>query len=919
MWLVRTALRFPYLVLVIALAVVSLGTIFLSKIPSDLLPIFNTPAVQVVTFYNGMPPEVVEGDISSRMQRWTGQSVGISHQEAKSMTGVSIVKDFFREDISMESAMSQVTSYAMSDLFYLPPGTIPPMVMPFDPTASVPLCLVSVSSETMSEQQLYDVAYYELRNRLQSIRGVVAPAVYGGVLRRIFAYLDREKLEARQLSPMDVVRAIQDQNVFIPTGNAKLGDLDYMITTNAMVDQIPELNDLLIKIVDGKPVFLRDVANAENTQSIQTNVVRINGRRQVYIPIYRQPGANTIEIVNEIRTKLTQIRQRVVDMYEGADDVLLEVVMDQSIFVRDSISALEHEGLIGAFLAGLVVLLFIGSVRSMLIILLSLPLSALAAFIGLYLSGNTINSMTLGGLALAVGLIVDQAIVTLENISRHLSMGKTSIRAAFDGASEVAGPVFVATITIMVVFFPVVLLSGISKYLFTPLAISVILAMGASYLVALTIVPLCCARFLKPHPGTGSGGSEHEPAFFQAIGRTYASILERVLQRKTLVGISVMVFFLISLGLVPGVPWSSVPTKIGQELFPATDSGQFTIFVRAPSGTRIENTEILIEGVENEVQDVIGQWDPRDEMDSSDLQMLISDLGVLMDWPAAYTSNTGPMDAFMLVQLKENRSRSSIEYSVLLRDRLAERFPGIEFAFDTGGILTAALNFGLPSPIDIQVTGSKLEVGQEIARTISDEIRQIDGAVDVRVAQRLDYPSIHIVIDRVKAAYLGITPEEVVKNIVTATNSSVTFSPSFWIDKKKRNHYFIGAQYPEGEINSFATLENIPIRPRTGDSEEPVLLRNIATFERTTGPTVVNHVNITRVTNVYVNVVGRDVGSVVNDIEQRLDSSPRMKALMAEYSDKGYRWQIKGEISRPGSRSGSSRLDFSSPRCWSTW
>ncbi|MGE4613896.1 MAG: efflux RND transporter permease subunit, partial [Planctomycetota bacterium] len=257
---------------------------------------------------------------------------------------------------------------------------------------------------------------------------------------------------------------------------------------------------------------------------------------------------------------------------------------------------------------------------------------------------------------------------------------------------------------------------------------------------------------------------------------------------------------------------------------------------------------------------------------------------------------TGPMDAFMLVQLKENRSRSSIEYSVLLRDRLAERFPGIEFAFDTGGILTAALNFGLPSPIDIQVTGSKLEVGQEIARTISDEIRQIDGAVDVRVAQRLDYPSIHIVIDRVKAAYLGITPEEVVKNIVTATNSSVTFSPSFWIDKKKRNHYFIGAQYPEGEINSFATLENIPIRPSTGDSEEPVLLRNIATFERTTGPTVVNHVNITRVTNVYVNVVGRDVGSVVNDIEQRLDSSPRMKALMAEYSDKGYRWQIKGEI-----------------------
>lgn len=896
MWLVRSALRFPYLVLVLTLAVISLGSIFLTRIPSDLLPIFKTPAVQIVTFYNGMPPEIVEGDISSRMQRWTGQSVGISHQEAKSMTGVSIVKDFFREDISMESAMSQVTSYAMSDLFYLPPGTIPPMVMPFDPTASVPLCLVSVSSETMSEQQLYDVAYYELRNRLQSIRGVVAPAVYGGVLRRIFAYLNREELEARQLSPMDVVRAIQEQNVFIPTGNAKLGDLDYMITTNAMVDEIPELNDLLIKIVDGKPVFLRDVAKAENTQSIQTNVVRINGRRQVYIPIYRQPGANTIEIVNEIRAKLTQIRQRVVDMYEGADDVLLEVVMDQSIFVRDSISALEHEGLIGAFLAGLIVLLFIGSVRSMLIILLSLPLSALAAFIGLYFSGNTINSMTLGGLALAVGLIVDQAIVTLENISRHLSLGKTPVRAALDGASEVAGPVFVATITIMVVFFPVVLLSGISKFLFAPLAISVILAMGASYLVALTIVPLCCARFLKTRSAGESGDAEHEPAFFRVIGRNYAALLERVLKRRMLVGISVVVFFLISLGLVPGIPWNIAPTKVGQELFPATDSGQFTIFVRAPSGTRIEDTEQLIDGVENEIQDVVGQWDPRDEVSTSDLQMLISNLGVLMDWPAAYTPNTGPMDAFMLVQLKENRSRSSIEYASLLRERLTDRFPGIEFAFDTGGILTAALNFGLPSPIDVQVTGSKLEVGQEIARTISEEIRQVEGAVDVRVAQRLDYPSVHIVIDRVKAAYLGITPEEVVKNIITATNSSVTFNPSFWIDKKKRNHYFIGAQYPEGEINSFATLENIPIRATKGDSTEPVLLRNIATFERTTGPTVVNHVNITRVTNVYANVVGKDLGSVVSDIEQRLEESPRLQALMAEYMDKGYRWEIRGEI-----------------------
>ncbi len=898
MWLVRLALRSPYFVLVVALAIVSLGVIFLSRIPADLLPIFKTPAVQIVTFYNGMPPEVVEGDITSRIERWTGQSVGIEHQEAKSMTGVSIVKDFFREDISMESAMSQVTSYAMSDLFYLPPGTIPPMVMPFDPTASVPLCLVSVSSETMSEQQLYDVAYYELRNRLQSIRGVVAPAVYGGVLRRILAYVDREALQARGLTPMDVVRAIQKQNVFIPTGNAKLGNLDYMVTTNAMVDAISELDDILIKVVDGSPVFLRDVAQAKNSQSIQTNVVRINGRRQVYIPIYRQPGANTIEIVDEIRTKLAQIRQRVVDMYEGAGDVLLEVVMDQSIFVRESISALQGEGLIGAGLAALVVLLFIASVRSMMIILISLPLSILAAFIGIFFSGNTINSMTLGGLALAIGLIIDQSIVVLENVSRHLGMKKSPIRAALDGAGEVAGPVLVATITIMVVFFPVVLLTGIARFLFTPLAVSVILAMAASFVVSLTVVPLCCARFLKPtsDDSHGEDDSAHEPAFMRRLGVVYSRLLERVLGARLLMAGVVLAFLFVSVGLLPGIPWGITPTKIGQELFPATDSGQFTIFVRAPSGTRIESTEELIGKVENEVKSVIGTWDPRDVDPNSDLQMLISNLGVLMDWPAAYTPNAGPMDAFILVQLKGERKRSSQEYAALLRARLNEKFPGIETSFDTGGILTAALNFGLPSPIDIQITGSKLEVGQDYARAIVEEVQQVEGTVDVRIAQRLDYPGVHVNIDRTRAGYLGITPDEVVRNIVTATNSSVTFQPSFWIDKKKRNHYFIGAQYPEDEINSFSTLENIPIRATDGTDAEPSLLRNIAKLERTSGPTVVNHLNITRVTNVYANVAGRDLGSVVADIEDRLENSTRIRELTGEYGDKGYRVDVRGEI-----------------------
>ncbi len=397
--MIRLALRNPYVVIVAALATIVLGITSFRKIPADLLPIFKTPAVQIVTFYPGMPPEVMERDIMSRLERWTGQSVGIEHQEAKAMLGVSVVKDFFREGISLDTAMSQVTSYAMSDMYYLPPGTIPPMVMPFDPTASVPLCLVSVSSPRMNEQELYDIAYFELRNRLQSLQGVIAPAVYGGKLRRILAYVDRGKLEARNLSPMDVVRALKKQNVFIPAGNMKIGSIDYQIFANSMPAQVDELNDMPIAIRDGVPVMMRDVAQVKDSSQIQTNVVRINGRRQVYIPIYRQPGANTIEIVNAIQLNLERILQRLREMDPKAGDLAIEVVLDQSVYVRGALRALQLEGLLGAAFAALVVLLFLRRLRSTIVVLVSLPLAILAALIGLYFSGATLNTMTIGGLA----------------------------------------------------------------------------------------------------------------------------------------------------------------------------------------------------------------------------------------------------------------------------------------------------------------------------------------------------------------------------------------------------------------------------------------------------------------------------------------------------------------------------------------
>jgi multidrug efflux pump subunit AcrB len=897
--MIRLALKNPHLIVVLALAVLVVGVASYEKIPADLLPIFKTPAVQIVTFYPGMPPEVMERDIMSRMQRWTGQSVGIEHQEGKAMLGVCIVKDFFREDISMDTAMSQVTSYAMSDLFYLPPGTIPPMVMPFDPTASVPLCLVAISSPTMSEKELYDVAYFELRNRLQSIQGVIAPAVYGGKLRRIMAYVDRGKLEARGLSIMNVVQALRNHNVLIPAGNAKMGTTDYQIFTNALPDRVADLNLIPVKVVNGSPVLLRDVGEVRDAAQIQTNVVRTNGRREVYIPIYRQPGANTIEIVDALKAELDQILRRLREMDPRAKDLVLSVVMDQSVGVRQSIRGLQIAAGLGALLAGGVVLLFLRSLRSTLIIVLAIPLSILAAIIGLFYTGDTVNAMTLGGLALAVGILVDQSIVVLENVVRHARMGKTPFQAALEGTQEVALPILVSTITFIVVFYPVVFLSGLARFLFTPLAVAATIAIIASYLMSITLVPAYCARFLHVRP---------TPALQEAVGpmgRSYVRILSGVLRVRYLVVLLTLAAFALSVPLL---------LLSGQELFPSIDAKQFMMFVRMPSGTRLEVTEETIQAVEQELVKLIGEPDPTfalgdEQIRESNMQIMISNIGVLMDWPAAYTPNTGPMDGFVLVQLKGHRGKpNTFEYVQQLREQLPSMFPGVEFSFDTGGMLTAALNMGEPAPIHFQVAGSNLESSMQIAQTIQREVKQVLGAADVRISQRLDYPIIHVDMDKTLAQLQGVTTSDVMQNLVSATNSSINFDPAFWIDPKNGNHYFIGAQYREEDINSLDTLRDVPI---TGaGSVRPALLRNVAEFRRTTGPAVINHHNITRVIDLYANVLaGHDAGTVVRAIEARLRENPELcvaasrsprgeffKVEGGAFKGKGYTIQLAGEV-----------------------
>ncbi len=898
--MIRKAIDHPHLIAVAALGTIVLGITSYQRIPADLLPIFETPAVQIITFYPGMPPEVMERDIMSRLERWTGQSVGIEHQEAKAMLGVSVVKNFFREGISLDTAMSQVTSYAVSDMFYLPPGTIPPMVMPFDPTASVPLCLVSVSSPTMNEKELYDVAYFELRNRLQSIQGVIAPAVYGGKLRRILAYVNREKLEVRNLSPMDVVRALHRQNVFIPAGNIKIGEIDYQIFANAMPAEVDELNRIPISIHNGAPVLLGDLGQVADSSQIQTNVVRINGRRQVYIPVYRQPGANTIEIVDSIKRNLARILQRLREMDPRAQDLALEVVLDQSVYVRDSIKGLQIAGGLGALLAALVVFLFVRSLRSTVVVIVAIPLSILAAFIGLFYSGDTINAMTLGGLALAVGILVDQSIVVLENVVRHARAGKSAAQAAYDGAKEVALPILVSTVAFIVVFYPVVFLSGMAKFLFTPLALAATFAIIASYLISMTLIPVYCAHFLKPDENQ----STKNQAFGDAMAARYSELVSKALARRRWVITGAGALFVVAVILL---------TLTGSELFPQVDAGQFQMFVRLPSGTRIEKTEATIEEIEKLLIDEIGQPDPQyprvERHPSSNLRILISNIGVLMDWPAAYTPNTGPMDAFVLVQLKQKRGLpGTFAYVTRLREKLRERFPGVEVSFDTGGLLTAALNMGEPAPIHLQVAGSNLTTSHQIAKVIAEETAGVPGTTDVRIAQRLDYPIIDLEIDRIKAAYAGVDVEDIMKNLVTATNSSINFEPAFWIDERNGNHYFIGAQYAEADLISLDTLRDIPITGSKG--EPPVPLGNLVRFGRKTGPAVINHRNITRVIDVYATILpGHDLGSVVSAIEKRLLQSRELEPVRrqsdrggyfevtgAAFAGKGYSFNLRGEV-----------------------
>lgn len=855
MGLVKFALNNRHAVSVIAIAIVVLGLVAIWIIPVDILPIFRAPAVQVMTFYSGMPAGVVEKNITNRLERWTGQANGTVLQESKSMVGVSIIRNYFGDTTDPNSALTQVNSLALSNLRYLPPGTLPSIVLPFDPSATMPTCILSVSSEKHGEGELQDIGRYELRNVIQSVPGAVAPAVFGGKVRAIMAYVDRDKIEARNLSPVEVVDAISDSNIMLPTGGARIGDIDYQIDSDSMYESPEAMGYVPLKLASGNSTFLRDVGSVEDASRIQTGTVRINGRRQVYVPVYRQQGASTLSVVDGVKASLPKMAERV------PEGVKPEVVMDQSVYVRGAIESLLHEGVLGAGLASLMILIFLGSFRTTVIAVTCIPLSILGAIACLLASGNTINAMTLGGLALAIGPLVDNAIVVLENTHRHLSMRdvkKSATQGALDGAGEVALPVLVATCTTIIVLVPIAFTPGMGKFLFRPLALSVTFAMLASYGLSLTLVPAWCASWLKPHDDHGDHHKKtfieklHAPVerFLNLLVQIYGRMLNFVLRHRLPVFLVSVVLFAASLTLGP---------KLGQELFPEVDAGQLVITVRGTTGTRLEVHEKTVIEVEEAIKNVIPK---------SDLSMIISELGLVPDWSAAYTPNTGPQDAVLKVQLTEQRTKTAQQYAVELRQALNTQFPGVEFAFNTGGLVSAALNYGALSPINIQIAGKKTTEARKLARQVLQAAREVPGAADVRIMQRFDYPQLFIEVDRSKAADLGLSQQDVIRNVVTCLNSSIQFSRNFWIDPVSGNQYWVGVQYREEAVDSIDDLMNIPIRSKNAD--RTVLLRNVAKLHRTSAPAEIVHTNYSPVIEVMANVAGRDAGSVASEIEAKI-------------------------------------------------
>ena len=860
------SLRNPHFIVVGTLITALLGLTAFAGMPVDVFPNLKIPAVVVGTFYPGMPPQEVERDITTRFERFFTLGNDIEHIESRSLPGVSIIKVFFQPSANVDAAASQLANLAMADLRHLPPGTLPPIVLKSD-ASSLPVTLITVSGTGFSEAQLRDQAQYNVRNQLATVAGASVPPPFGGKYRQVMVYANREALEARGLTLMDVVHSLNESNLIIPAGDAKIGNTDFFVNTNSLIEEPEHINDVPIKVgASQAPVFVRDIGRAQDAAQIQQNVVRIDGQRSVYVPVLKQGNANMISVVDGVRALLPKL----VGIPAGMS---LNAIFDQSGYIRQAVESLEDEAGLAAILASVVILLFLGSFKSTLAIFLSIPLSLLAAAFGLYLNGSTINVMTLGGFALAIGRLVDNSVVVLENINRHLELGKAAPQAALEGAEEVALPVLASTLTTVIVFFPVMFLFGVAKYLFSALSLSVVLAMLASYVVAMTVIPVFCARFLTQADALEQEGDAPRRGIAGAFQRgyerfaaSYERLLERALDHKLWIIGGLSAAFLVTLGGY---------RLLGTELFPRTDAGQFIINLRTPRGSRIEVTEGLAERVEKVVHEVIPE---------GDLSMVVSNLGLAPGFSALYSSNAASDSGFVMVSLKDGHQRSTWDYIALLRRRLPESVPEVQTFFQSGSIIDAVLNFGLAAPIDVQLSGPRYSVLHEAAQQVDGIVRRLPEVADSFIPQESGYPTLDVKVDRVKAARLGLSQRDVVSNTITALTSNQMIAPSIWIDPKTGNDYFLTVQYPEQDIRSVDTLLDIPVRSAgRDDGRDALLLRNVASISHRTQPAEVAHYNIQRVVDVLVSPRSDDMGGTQAAIQRALAKFELPKDVQITY------------------------------------
>jgi len=898
MWIVRLAIRQPYTFVVVALLIAILGVTAIITMPVDIFPYIDIPVVSVVWTYTGLSPEEMEKRIVTTFERSMTTTVNdIEHIESQSYSGVAVVRVYFQPKADVAVALSQVTAIAQTLLRIFPPGTFPPNVLKFDASA-VPILQLGLSSKTLSEQELFDLGQNFIRTQLATIQGAAVPLPYGGKFRQVMVDLNPDALYAKHLSPTDVSNALGLENLIYPAGTAKMGEKDYQVKLNSSPLLLKELNDLPVRVVNGATVYMRDIGQVRDGYAVQSCIVRTNGTRGALVTVLRNGKASTLAVVNNVKAALPKILAGL------TPELNVRQFFDQSLFVRAAINGVVREAVSAAFLTGLMILVFLGSWRSTVIVCISIPLSILASLMVLGLLGATINVMTLGGLALAVGILVDDATVEIENTHRNMAMKKPLVRAVLDGAQQIAAPAFVSTLSICIVFVPVLMLTGAAKYLFTPMAGAVAFAMMASYFFSRTLIPNMVHYMLRPElklyaqgehgetaGGTGPIWKTHY-AFSRRFGQmraAYTSLLHWSLDHRIAVLAGFTIFVAGSLALAP---------LVGRDFFPTVDSGQMRLHARAPSGTRLEETEVYFAGIEDEIRRAI----PAREIDTITDSIGIPSGGINLAFGDATTIGSG--DGDILISLKEEHGPTAV-YTDSLRKRLHERFPDVVFFFEPANITNQILNFGLPAPIDVQVVGRNQTANYEIARRLWERMSRIPGAADVHIHQVVDWPEIRVNVDRAKAGQLGLTERDVSSSLLISLASSGQVAPTQWLDWTTGVNYSIAVQTPQYRMNTLAALMGTPIgapfanvadttatslagsanagvasvgagpsqtsaaygNPGAAD-RAPQLLSNLAASTRGVAPEIVNHFNVTPVYDIYANVDRSDLGSVGSAVEK---------------------------------------------------